>query len=137
MAASFNQHSGLRCLCLAREIPLPLSAGENVYTARLAQALVAAGASVTFMGPATSATSSLPAAEAFEGRIEWRIVPGRLNPIVLALTSPFPLAAARCATRDYARHLEAMLCEREFDAVILNHYPMVWAVDHIQRKKKV
>jgi polysaccharide biosynthesis protein PslH len=121
---------------LAREIPLPLNAGENIYTARLAQALVAAGASVTFMGLAAFAESSLQAAEAFESRIEWRIVPGRPNPTVLALASPLPLAAARCATRDYAQHLEAVLRERDFDAVILSHYPMVWAVGHIQRSKK-
>jgi len=46
---------GVRCLWLARAIPLPLNSGENTYTARLAQALVAAGASVTFMGLAASA----------------------------------------------------------------------------------
>jgi glycosyltransferase involved in cell wall biosynthesis len=121
---------------LAREIPLPLSSGENIYTARLAQALVAAGASVTFMGLATSAGSSLPAAEAFESRIEWSIVPGRPNPTVLALASPLPLAAARCATRDYAQHLEAMLRERDFDGVILSHYPMAWAIGHIPRSER-
>ena len=87
-ACSYNPEAeGLRCLWLARAIPLPLSSGENVYTARLAQALAAAGASVTFMGLATSAASSLPAAEAFESRIEWSIMPGRPNPTVLALAS--------------------------------------------------
>src|SRR6202030_2469040 len=112
------------------------SSGEKIYTARLAQALVAAGASVTFMGPATSAASSLPAAEAFGSRIEWSIVPGRPNPTVLALASPLPLVAARFATRDYAQHLETMLGERDFDVVILSQYAMVWAIDHIHRSKK-
>ena len=136
-AGSSNPEAeGLRCLWLARAIPLPLSSGENIYTARLVQALVAAGASVTFMGLATSAASSLPAAEAFESRIEWRIVPGRPNPTVLALASPLPLAAAQFATRDYAQHLEAMLREREFDVVILSHYPMAWAIGHIQGSKR-
>ncbi len=127
---------GLRCLWLARAIPLPLSSGENMYTARLAQALVAAGASVTFMGLATSAASSLPAAEAFESRIEWSIVPGRPNPTALALASPLPLAAAQFGTRNYAQHLEAMLSERDFDGVILDHYPMVWAIGHIHESKR-
>jgi polysaccharide biosynthesis protein PslH len=135
-AASFNQQPRLRCLWLAREIPLPLSSGENIYTSRLAQALAAAGASVTFMGLATSASSSLPAAEAFESRIEWSIVPGGPNPTVLALASPLPLAAARCATRDYAQHLEAMLRKYDFDGVILSHYPMVWAIGHIPRSER-
>jgi hypothetical protein len=136
MAASFNQHSGLHCLWLARLIPLPLNSGERIYTARLAQALVAAGASVTFMGLATSAASSLPAAEAFESRIEWSIVPGRPNPTVLALASPLPFATARFGTRDYARHIEAMLRERDFDGVILDHYPMAWAIGHIRGSKR-
>jgi glycosyltransferase involved in cell wall biosynthesis len=126
---------GLRCLWLARAIPLPLNSGENIYTARLAQALGAAGASVAFMGLAASAASPLPAAEAFEGRIEWCIVPGRPNPTVLALASPLPLVAARFGTRTYARHLKTMLHERDFDGVILDHYPMVWAIGPVQRCK--
>ena len=56
----------LRCLWLARAVPLPLATGDNVYTARLSQALVAAGASVTFMGLASSAVPSLRPAEALE-----------------------------------------------------------------------
>src|SRR5207248_2872343 len=86
---------GPRCLWLARTIPLPLSSGDNTYTARLAQALAAAGASVTFMGLATSAASSPSPAEAFENRIEWSIVPGRPNPTVRALASPLPFVAAQ------------------------------------------
>jgi glycosyltransferase involved in cell wall biosynthesis len=121
---------------LARAIPLPLSSGENIYTARLAQALVAAGASVTFMGLASSAAPSLSTAEAFESRIEWSIVSGRPTPAVLALASPLPLAAARFGTPNYAQHLEAILGERDFDAIILDHYPMVWAIGHIRRRKK-
>jgi polysaccharide biosynthesis protein PslH len=121
---------------LARTIPLPLNSGDNVYSARLAQALVAAGASVTFMGLAASAASSLPAAEAFENRIEWSIVPGRPNPTVLALASPLPLVAARFGTRDYARQLEAMLRVRDFDAVVLDHYAMAWAIGPIQKRER-
>jgi polysaccharide biosynthesis protein PslH len=123
----------LRCLWLARAVPLPLATGDNVYTARLSQALAAAGASVTFMGLASSAAPSLRPAEALERRIEWSIVPGRPNPTVLALASPLPLVAARFGTRDYAQHLRTMLRAREFDAVILDQYAMAWAIDHIPR----
>ena len=97
---------------------------------------MAAGASVTFMGLATSAASSRPAAEAFEDRIEWSIVPGRPNPTVLALASPLPLVAARFGTRDYAQHLKAMLRARDFDVIILDHYAMAGAIDHIQRSER-
>jgi hypothetical protein len=138
LAASLSnsETETLRCLWLARELPLPLTSGDKIYTARLAQALVAAGVSVTFMGLASSATSSLQAAEAFEGRIEWIIVPGRPNPTVLALASPLPLVAARYCTRNYVHHFEAILRTRGFDAVILDHYAMVWAVDVMRKSER-
>ena len=123
----------MRCLWLAREIPLPLRSGDKTYTARLAQAFVAAGGWVTFMGLATSAASTLRPAEAFESRIEWSIVPGQPNPTVLALASSLPLVAARFRTQAYAQHLRAMLRAHDFDVIILDHYAMAWAIGHIQR----
>jgi polysaccharide biosynthesis protein PslH len=126
---------GLRCLWLARTIPLPLNSGDNVYTARLAQALATAGASVTFMGLASAAVPSLQSAEAFESRIEWSIAPGRPNSNVLALASPFPFVAARFGTREYARHLKRTLRVRDFDVVVLDQYAMVWAIRHIQKSR--
>jgi polysaccharide biosynthesis protein PslH len=136
-AGPVNLPQSLRCLWLAREIPLSLSSGDRIYTAKLAQALAATGASVTFVGLATSAGSSLRLAEAFDSRIEWSIVKGRQNPIMLALASPWPLVAARFATRDYARHLEGTLRGRDFDVIILDHYAMVWAISYIQQNKKI
>jgi polysaccharide biosynthesis protein PslH len=133
---SNSEAEGLHCLWLAREIPLPLTSGDKIYTARLARSLVAAGTSVTLMGLASSAISSLRSAEAFESRIDWRMVPGRPNPTVLALTSPLPLVAARFGTRNYARHLKAMLRARDFDAVILDHYAMAWAIDLIPKSER-
>jgi glycosyltransferase involved in cell wall biosynthesis len=112
---------------------MPLHSGDNVYTARLAQALVAAGASVTFIGLANSATPSLDPANTFDNRIEWRVAPGRPNPITLALASPLPLAAARFGTRNYAQHIKTTFRARDFDAVLLDNYAMAWAIDLIQR----
>jgi polysaccharide biosynthesis protein PslH len=125
---------GLRCLWLARTIPLPLNTGDNVYSGWLAQALAAAGASVTFMG-LLGLAASLRSAEAFEHRIDWNIVPGQPNATIVALASPLPLVAARFGTHDYAQHLEAMLRACDFDAVILDQYAMVWAIGHIERGK--
>jgi glycosyltransferase involved in cell wall biosynthesis len=136
MGSSNPEPDCLRCLWLAREIPLPLSTGDKTYSARLAQALVAAGTSVTFMGLAASGASSRPAAEVFEDRIEWSIVPGRPNPTVLALASPLPLVAARFGTRDYAQDLKTMLRARDFDVIILDHYAMAWAIGYIQRAER-
>lgn len=127
---------GPRCLWLAREIPLPLNTGDRTYTAQLAKALAAAGASVTFMGFSVSADSSRWAAETFENRIEWSVIPGRPNPTVVALASPLPLVAARFGTGNYVRRLKAMLRARDFDAIILDHYAMVWAIKHIVKSER-
>ena len=127
---------GPHCLWLARTIPLPLNTGDNVYTARLAQALAAAGASVTFVGTLSPAASPLQPEEALERRIVWSIVPGRPNPTALGLVSRFPLVAARFGTRSYAQHLGAMLRGHDFDAVILDQYAMVWAIEQIERSKR-
>jgi len=112
-------------------MPLPLNAGDNVYTAHLARALAAAGASVTFMGLASPDPPSRPAEE-LGGGIEWSIAPGKPNPAVLALASSLPLVAARFGTRDYARHLKTTLRTRDFDAIIFDQYAMAWAIGHIQ-----
>jgi glycosyltransferase involved in cell wall biosynthesis len=125
----------LRCVWLARDIPVPARSGDKTYTARLAQALASTGASVTFMGLASSAASSPSAAEAFESRIEWSVVPGRPNPAGLALASPLPLVAARFGTRDYRHHLKTMLNVRDFDVVVLDHYAMVWTIEYIMRRR--
>lgn len=125
----------LRCLWLGREIPLPLKSGDKIYTAHLAQALVDAGASVTFMGLASSGIPSPRPAQEFESRIEWSMVPGSPNPTILALASPLPLVTARFGTRNYAQHLEAMLRTRDFDAVILDHYAMAWAPGFIKKRQ--
>jgi glycosyltransferase involved in cell wall biosynthesis len=47
-----------------------------------------------------------------------------------------PFAAARFGTRDYAQRIEALLRARDFDGVILDHYPMAWAIGHIQGSKR-
>jgi polysaccharide biosynthesis protein PslH len=88
------------------------------------------------MGLASSAISSLRDAEAFEGRIEWIIVPGQSNPTALALASPLPLVAARYCTRNYVQHLETMLRTRDFGAIILDHYAMVWATNIIRKSER-
>jgi polysaccharide biosynthesis protein PslH len=136
MYSANTKVEGPRCLWLARAIPLPLSTGDNVYSAHLAQALAGAGASVTFMGLVGSAASSLRAAERFERRIEWNIVPGRPNPTVFALASRLPLVAARFGTHDYAKHLKRMLRSFNFDVVVLDQYAMVWAIDQIENSRK-
>ena len=81
------------------------------------------------MGLDSSAGSSLRLAEAFDSRIEWSIVPGPPTPTPLALASPLPLVAARFGTRHYIQHLDMMLRARDFDAIILDHYAMAWAIE--------
>jgi polysaccharide biosynthesis protein PslH len=123
----------LNCLWLARTIPLPLNTGDHIYTARLAQAFAAAGASVTFMGLSNPAAPFRDLAEVFDNRIEWSIAPGRPKPSALAFLSSLPLVAARFGTRNYVQHIKTTLRACDFDAVLLDNYAMAWAVDLFHR----
>ena len=60
-----------RCLWLARTLPFPWTAGDRIYTAKLAGALGHAGAEVTFAGFAAEVPP-----QPMSG-ITWHVVPGQ------------------------------------------------------------
>lgn len=107
-----------RCLWLARELPFPEDSGDRVYSARMAQALAAAGADVTFAGlGAADATGPSP--------VRWHAIGGGPRPAWRALLSPQPLQSALRATPAYARVVRSLLKER-WDAIVLDHYGSAW-----------
>ncbi|HEY6642230.1 glycosyltransferase [Povalibacter sp.] len=114
---------GLRILWIARYMPYPADAGAKVYSAKLAESLAAAGASVRFLGFGT--TDALPE----EARhVEWVPVPGERRSEWLALFSRLPNGAAVDASPGYRRLLEEQLRE-PWDAIVLDTYAAGWALD--------
>lgn len=128
MSAQLESATGrLRCLWLARAMPVPLDAGDRIYTARLVEALADAGAEVTFMGLQT--TDGPPFREGdLSGSVDWSVVPGSPRAMVPSLLSPRPLVAARYGTASYADELRHVLATGSFDAIVLDQYALVWAL---------
>jgi glycosyltransferase involved in cell wall biosynthesis len=109
-----------RCLWLARELPFPEDSGDRVYSARLALALAAAGADVTFAGLASG-----PVPPEHANALRWHAIGGGPRPVWRALLSAEPLQSALRATPAYARVVRSLLKER-WDAIVLEHYGSAW-----------
>lgn len=113
-----------RCLWLARTLPFPLTAGDRIYTAKLAGALASAGVEITFAGFAGDAP-----AQPIPG-ITWHIVPGGPRGRVQALASPMPLVAARHDTPGYRAALRDLAAQGPWQVVVVDQYGMGWVLRH-------
>jgi len=110
----------MRCLWLARAMPFPLTAGDRIYSFKLATALADAGAEVMFVGlPAPVAPQPVPG-------VTWHVVPGRQRSQFHALFSQLPLVAARHATPAYRAEVAKLLQTQSWDAVVIDHYGSSW-----------
>lgn len=121
-------------LWLARTLPVPLDAGDRIYTARLVESVARAGARVEFHGLRNPEAPSL-GAEGLDPIVDWRIVPGAPNATLPALLSREPLVGARFATRTYRDLLTARLREGGVDAIVLDQYGMAWALPIIAQHR--
>lgn len=114
----------MRCLWLSRTLPFPWTAGDRIYSAKLAQALAAAGAEVTFAGLA--ADSLIPVVP----NVQWNEVPGGPRGRLASLASRMPLVAARHATPAYHAAVAKLARDHAWDAVIIDYYGMGWILAH-------
>ncbi len=121
----------MKCLWLAREMPFPLLAGDRIYSRGLAGALAQAGAEVVFTGLAGAGEPQQATG------IAWHVVPGGERMRLGAVLSPLPLVAARHATRAYRSAIKRLLAQEAWDAVIIDHYGMAWALDELSNSQAV
>jgi len=112
----------LSCLWLARAMPFPLTAGDRIYTTKLATALAAADVAITFCGLA----ADVPPAPV--RNITWRIIAGQPLSQLRALLSILPLVGARFATRAYRRTVAELAVSRPWDVVVIDQYGMGWVL---------
>jgi hypothetical protein len=119
-------------LWLGRTIPIPLNAGDRIYSAELAGAVARQGAHVVFLGLKNPDDQAGTLAD-LEPLVRWKTVPGTPNARLMALLSNLPMVGARFATKAYrnlvARELEA----GDYDAVVFDQYGMSWAVAYVQK----
>lgn len=119
-------------LWLGRTIPLPLNAGDRIYSAQLAGAVARQRARVVFLGLQNpdEQTGSLTELEA---RVCWKLVPGTPKARPLSLLSSLPMVGARFATRNYKKAIAQELATNDYDAVVLDQYGMSWATAYVQK----
>lgn len=117
-------------LWLARTLPLPLNAGDRIYSAQLAGALARQGAQVVFLGLQNpdERTGSIMELEA---RVCWKLVPGTPNARSLSLLSRLPMVGARFATKHYKTAVARELASNDYDVVVLDQYGMSWATAQV------
>lgn len=111
----------MKCLWIGRYMPYPLDAGAKVYSAKLAEALAAAGASVRFLG--FGRADAAPA----DCGVEYVPVGAEQGNQIAAMLSRLPIAAAIDATEAYRNLLEEQLCA-EWDAIVIDGYGAGWAL---------
>ncbi len=118
-------------LWLGRTIPVPLNAGDRIYSAQLAGAVARRGAHVVFLG-LKNPDGPAGSLDQLEARVRWKVVPGGPNSRLLSLPSRLPLVGARFATRHYRKAIARELAAADFDVVIFDQYGMSWAATYVQ-----
>ena len=112
----------LNILWLGRVIPFPQTAGDRIYSVKLATAVAASGAAITFAGLASDAPP-----QAIDG-VDWHVVPGLPLSQPRGLFSVMPLVAARFSTHGYKAAIARLAADRQWDAVIVDQYGMGWVL---------
>lgn len=122
-----------RCLWLTRLMPYPpCYGGDFIYSAYLIEMLAAAGARVTVL---CHASGGGPPAVPHSGTdIEWVVMPSAARPAWLSLAGSNPSIAHRFAGAATQRRLDHLLANRTWDAVLVDHIGMGWAVSRLQKR---
>ena len=126
----------LHLLWLARMIPLPLNAGDRVYTARLAEAVQSVGARVTFVG-LSNPDAAMSDLDQLGAGVEWTVVDHPPVGIGRALASTLPLVTARFSPSAFRLRVRELLQSGQFDAVVIDNYAAGWALDELPRRGRV
>jgi glycosyltransferase involved in cell wall biosynthesis len=127
-----GRHPGaamLDVLWLARSIPWPANSGDRIYTGTLVSRVAEAGARIAFLG---LADQDCVVKDAVLNRsVTWTVVPGLPRGTVRALFDRNPVVAARYGTPSYRRYVREFLARNSPDAVVLDQYGLVFALDEL------
>lgn len=117
-------------------LPLPLTAGDRIYTAKLVEATATAGAFVHFVG---LANPEYPVEEftPLGQHVRWDILKERPRGLATALFSEQPIVGARHGTAGFKHHIVKLLRSERWDAVVLDQYGMSWALPYIPKNALV
>ncbi|QOZ32698.1 glycosyl transferase [Bradyrhizobium sp. CCBAU 53421] len=113
-------------------MPIPLNAGDRIYSAQLAGAVARQGAHVVFLGLENPDDQTGSLAE-LEPKAHWKVVHGAPNARLPSLLSNLPMVGARFATKHYRKMVERELQTGKYDVVLIDQYGMSWAVACVQQ----
>jgi polysaccharide biosynthesis protein PslH len=119
-------------LWLGRTLPVPLNAGDRIYSAQLAGAVARQGAHVVFLGLENSDEPGSDLTQ-LDPRVRWQAVPGGPRSRPLSLLSPLPMVGARFGTKQYRKAVARELASNVYDVVVFDQYGMGWATEDVQR----
>jgi glycosyltransferase involved in cell wall biosynthesis len=119
-------------LWLGRIIPVPLNAGDRVYSAHLAAAVVRQGGDVVFLGLNNPDEEDGRLSD-LDQRVRWKFIPGVARSRLRSLFSRLPMVGARFATAQYRKAIASELASTDYDVVVFDQYGMSWALKHVRR----
>jgi glycosyltransferase involved in cell wall biosynthesis len=119
-------------LWLGRTLPVPLNAGDRIYSAQLAGAVARQGAHVVFLGLENSDEPGGDLTQLDPG-VRWQVVPGSPRSKPLSLLSSLPMVGARFGTKQYRKAIAHELGSNIYDVVVFDQYGMSWATEYVQR----
>src|SRR5689334_22423052 len=117
----------MNILWLGRTLPVPLNAGDRIYSANLAAAVARAGVRVVFLGLDNFDEPGGNPAH-LDPHVKWRLVPGTPRSRTHAILSSLPLVGSRFATEKYRTAIARELASNVYDALVFDQYGMSWAI---------
>ncbi len=130
----------MRCLWLTRKYPRPINSGELIYSDGMISSFADAGAELTVIAhdndesPAGNGSDSCLHTD--EQGVEWRLGSPRLGGRVGSLATRLPSDSYRLKNGGPSGELEKALTEEPWDAVVIDHAAMGWALDTLRRHRK-
>lgn len=128
----------MKVLWLTRKFPRPANSGELIYSDGLIRSFAATGAGLVVIahdndevpvGDGSSASRHID-----EDGVEWRLGSPRLGSRLGSLVTPFPADSWRLRNGGPAAALEAALAGENWDAVVIDHAALGWALGPLRRR---
>jgi len=116
-------------LWICRAIPFPLNAGDRVYSARLAEAVAAAGSRLTGFGLRSTETIMPQDPRG----VEWIGIDASEKGTISALAGRLPLVTERCSPSAAIAAFQELYRQRNPDVVVIDNYAAGWVLRQLPR----
>lgn len=130
----------MRCLWLTRKYPYPVNSGELIYSEGMISSFAEAGADLTVIAhdnderPVGGGSESCRHTD--DRGVEWRLGSPRLGGRLGSLATRLPSDSYRLKSGGPESELASALAEGGWDAVVIDHAAMGWALDALRRHRK-